>query len=136
MADLDLEIVTNIEGLEELEEAFTGGSKRAIKKFLRHVEFKAAKVLVVSAEESAPYRKGTLEGDIHRMSTVDSSDGVLTVRVGPSRNTFYGLMQELGVPEENIPATHWLEKSAIKVQQQVLEEYHSGLAEGLEDMKR
>ena len=41
MADLDLEIVTDIEGLDELEEAFTDGAKRAVAKFLRHVEMQA-----------------------------------------------------------------------------------------------
>ena len=136
MADLDIEIVTEIEGLDELEEAFTGGSKRAIKKFLRHVEFQAAKVLVDSAEQAAPYRTGLLEEDIHRMTVTDNSTGTLTVRVGPSQETFYGLIQEMGAPDENIPALHWLENSARAVQGEVLEQYYTGLKEGLEDMKR
>jgi hypothetical protein len=136
MADVDITVVPNIEGLDELEEAFTGGSKRAVKKFLRRVEMQAAKVLVKSAEEFAPYRTGELEGDIHRQSVLDSAGGSLTVRVGPSRQAFYGLIQEFGAPSENIPATHWLRDSAVEVQSEVLEQYVSGLNEGLEDMKK
>lgn len=136
MADMDMEIVTEVEGLAELEEAFTGGSARAIKKFLRHVEFKAAKVLVDSAEEFCPYRTGELEENIHRQTVIDNSTGTVTVRVGPSRQTFYGLVQELGAPSEKIPALHWLEDSARAVQGEVLEEYQIGLRDGLNDMKK
>jgi HK97 gp10 family phage protein len=134
MADIDVQIVTNIEGLDELEEAFTSGSRRAVKKFLRKVEMNAAKVLVDSAEQFAPYDTGRLEGDIHRMSVM--GDGTLTVRVGPGQDAWYGVMQELGAPEANIPALHWLENSAREVQNEVLEEYYEGLREGLEDMKK
>ncbi len=58
MADVDIEIVTEIEGLDELEEAFTEGGKRTIKKFLRRVELKAAKVLKDALSEEAPYDTG------------------------------------------------------------------------------
>lgn len=133
MADVDIEIVTNIEGLDELEEAFTEGSKRCVKKFLRKVEMQAAKPLVESAKQFAPYDTGKLEMDIHRESVV--SDGVLTVRVGPGKEAFYGQFQEFGAPEANIPALHWLENSARAVQDEVLEAYTDALQEGLEDMK-
>ncbi len=131
MADIDIEIVTNIEGLEELEEAFTNGSKRSVKKFLRKVEMQAAKPLVRSAKEYAPYETGNLEMEEHRMSL--TSDGALTVRVGPSSHAFYGIFQEFGT--EHDPALHWLESSAKAVQNEVLDEYHEALTEGLEDMK-
>jgi HK97 gp10 family phage protein len=134
MADIDIQIVTNIEGLDELEEAFTHGSRRAVKKFLRKVEMNAAKVLVESAEQFAPYDTGRLEGDIHRMSVV--SEDALTVRVGPGQEAWYGMMQEFGAPEANVTALHWLENSAREVQDKVLEEYYDGLREGLEDMKK
>jgi HK97 gp10 family phage protein len=131
MADLDLEIVTNIEGLDELEEAFTNGAKRAVKKFLRRVEMRAAKPLVESAKQYAPYRTGDLEMDIHRQSV--TSDGALTLRIGPSQETFYGLIQEFG--DAHLPALHWLENSARAVQDEVLQEFYDALNEGLEDMK-
>lgn len=134
MADMDIEIVTNIEGLDELEEAFTNGSKRAVKKFLRHVEMHAALVLMKSAKEFAPYETGFLEGEIHRQTV--QSDGALTVRVGPSQDAFWGLIQEFGAPDRNVPALHWLENSARAVQDQVLNEYIEGLNDGLEDMKK
>jgi len=138
MADLDIEIVTEIEGLDELEEAFTQGSKRAVKKFLRGVEMKAAKVLVDSARATTPpeERTGTLASDIHRQTVSDTSAGALTVRVGPGQQAWYGLVQEIGAPSENIPALHWLENSARAVQDQVLERYIEAVNEGLEDMKR
>lgn len=134
MADLDIEIVTNIEGLDELEEALTEGSRRAVKKFLRKVEMKAAKPLVESAKQYAPYETGRLETDIHRQ-TITNSDG-MTVRVGPSSEAFHGQFQEFGAPEANVPALHWLENSARAVQDQVLEAYADALTEGLEDMKK
>lgn len=55
MADIEIEVVTGIEGLDELERDFLEGSKRAVKKFLRHVEREAAQVLVDSAKDTAPY---------------------------------------------------------------------------------
>lgn len=134
MADIGITIVTDIEGLDDLEEAFTEGSKRAVKKFLRRVEMKAAKVLVKSAENFAPKETGRLMDDIHRQTK--QGDGSLTVRVGPSQNTFYGMFQEFGAPEANVPAKHWLENSARAVQDQVLQEYHDALTAGLEDMKK
>lgn len=134
MADIDIEIVTDIEGLDELEEAFTTGGKRAVKKFLRRVEMKAANVLVKSAEQFAPYETGQLESDIGRQSV--QTDGALTVKVGPSRESFYGMFQEFGAPEANVPALHWLESSAKAVQDEVLTEFYNGLNEGLEDMKK
>lgn len=132
MADLDLEIVTNIEGLDELEEAFTNGAKRAVKTFLRHVEMQAAKPIIESAKQNAPYRTGALELDIHRTSV--TSDGALTLRIGPSQQTFYGLIQEFG--DAHVPALHWLENSARAVQDEVLQEFYDALTEGLEDMKK
>lgn len=132
MSDLDIEIVTNIEGLDELEEAFTEGAKRAVKKFLRAVEMRASKPIVEAAKQTAPYRTGALEMDIHRESKV--SDGSLTLRIGPSAETFYGLIQEFG--DAHVPALHWLENAARSVQDEVLQEFYDALKEGLEDMKK
>ena len=132
MADLDLEIVTNIEGLDELEEAFTNGAKRAVKKFLRHVEMQAAKPIIEAAKQTAPYRTGDLSMDIHRQSV--TSDGAITLRIGPSQETFYGLIQEFG--DAHVPALHWLENAARSAQDEVLQEFYDALKEGLEDMKK
>lgn len=132
MADVDIEIVTDIEGLDELEEAFTSGSKRAVKKFLQKVERQATKPLLASAKQYAPYETGNLEMEEHRESV--TSDGALTMRVGPSSRAFYGIFQEFGT--EHQAALHWLENSARAVQSEVLEEYYDALNEGLEDMKK
>lgn len=132
MADVDIEVVTNIEGLDELEEAFTSGSKRAVKKFLQKVERQATKPLVASAKQYAPYETGNLEMEIHRESV--TSDGALTLRVGPSSRAYYGIFDEFGTIHQG--ATHWLENSARAVQNEVLEEYYDALKDGLEDMKK
>jgi HK97 gp10 family phage protein len=134
MADVSIEIVTEIEGLDELEKAFTEGSKRAVKKFLRSVEMKAAKLLMDSARAYAPYDTGFLDSQIHR-ETVVTSDGALTVRVGPSSEGFYGMFSEFGAPEANVPAQHWLENSARAVQDDVLDKYMEVLGEALDEMK-
>jgi HK97 gp10 family phage protein len=134
MADIDITVVTGIEGLDELEEAFTSGSKRAVKKFLRRVEMRAAKVLQESAEKNAPYETGDLSERIRKQTV--QGDGSLTVRVGPGKDAFWGMFQEFGAPEANIVGTHWLEQSAKEVQDKVLEEYYAGIREGLEDMKK
>jgi HK97 gp10 family phage protein len=70
--------------------------------------------------------------EIHRQSV--TSDGALTMRVGPSSRAFYGLFDEFGTAHQ--AATHWLENSAKAVQDEVLEKYYEALKEGLEDMKK
>lgn len=131
---LDIEVITDIEGLDELEEAFTSGSKRAVKKFLRRVEMRAAKVLKDALSEEAPYDTGELSEDIHTQTV--QGDGTLTVRVGPSKETFYGMFQEFGAPEANVPAQHWMENTAKEHQEEVLQEYMDAVSDGLEDMKK
>jgi HK97 gp10 family phage protein len=130
----DFEMVTGISGLAELEEALTGGSKRAVKKFLLGAEKKAAKKLKDALSEEAPYDKGDLSEDIHISTT--TSDGVLTCRVGPSKDTFYGMFQEFGAPEANVPAQHWMENTAVEHQDEVLQTYMECLSESLQDMKK
>ena len=134
MADLDIQIVTEIEGLDELEEAFKEGGKRAVKKFLRKVDQRAAKVLKDALSENAPYDTGDLSEDIHSQ-VITNGDG-MTVRVGPSKDTFYGMFQEFGAPEAHVPAQHWMELTAKEHQDEVLDRYMEALNEGLEDMKK
>lgn len=131
MSYSDVTVVADIKGLDELEEAFTAGSKRAVQKFLRRIEMEAASILVESAEDNAPYAEGDLAGDIHRQTVM--GDGTITVRVGPSRATFWGYILEFGSPTQ--PALHWLENSAKAVQDDVLAQFYQGLTEGLAAMK-
>jgi HK97 gp10 family phage protein len=86
---------------------------------------------VDAAKQTAPYRTGDLSVDIHRESV--TSDGALTLRIGPSQKTFYGLIQEMG--DAHVPALHWLENAARSVQDEVLQEFYDALTEGLEAMK-
>lgn len=136
MADVDIEVVTDVEGLDVLEEALSEGSKRAVRKFLRKAEMQATKPLIAAAKETAPYLTGKLEGDLHRESVLDPSAGTLTMRVGPGKDSFYGQFQEFGAPEANVPALHWLEDAARSVQEEVLQTFYNALTEGLEDMKK
>jgi len=131
---LDMQMVTEIEGLDELEEAFTEGSRRVVRKFLNRVEKRAAKVLRDALSEEAPYDHGDLADDIHIQTVM--ADGAMTVRVGPSKDTFYGMFQEFGAPEANVPAQHWMELTAKEHQDEVLTEYMAAVSEGLEDMKK
>lgn len=131
--DIELEVIANIEGLEELEESLTQGSRRAAKKFLQRAHTRAGKILQESAEENAPYQEGDLAGEIY-IDTTTNNDGMLT-RVGPTKSVFWGLIQEFGAPEANVPALHWLEESAKEVKDEVLAEYMQALDDGLQDMK-
>ena len=135
MADIGIQVVTNIEGLDELEEALVNGSKKTAKKFLRGVEMKAATILVKSAKAYAPYETGQGEASIHKQTVVDTQEGSMTVRVGPSSIGFYLMFQEFGAPDANITALHWLENSAVAVQDEVLETYMSELGDSLDEMK-
>ena len=132
MADVYIEIVTNLDGLDVVEAVLNEGSARAARKFLRKVDMKAAKVLQDAAKAAAPVHSEALELNIGRQ-TINSPDAV-TVRVGPRKNVFWGGMQEWGAPEAHVPALHWLEFAAIGVQDAVLEEFYNALQEGLEDM--
>lgn len=128
------EVTVTLTGLDELEEAFTVGSERAMRRFLRNAEMKAAKVLQDTASANAPYAEGNLSEHIRRQS-VQSEDGV-RVRVGPDREAFYGTFQEFGAPEAGVPALHWLEDSAKECQDEVLEELTAAFQIGLQEMKR
>jgi HK97 gp10 family phage protein len=132
MADIYIETVINLDGLDVVEAILNEGSKKAAKKFLRKVDMKAAKVLLDALKANAPHRTDALELNIKRQTV--TTDDAITVRVGPSQNVFYGAMLEWGAPEANVPAEHWAEFAAIGVQDKVLEEFYAALQEGLEDM--
>ena len=133
MADLDLQIITNIEGLDELERDFINGGPRAVKKFLTRVEKRAAKLLQTALSENAPYLTGDLSEDIHIQ--VVQAPGALVCRIGPSQDTFYGLMQEFGTVT-GTPALHWMELTAKENQDAVLQEYMDAVTESLQDIKQ
>ena len=128
-----MEIVTEIQGLDELEAALLIGGPKAAKAFLRRVEKRAAVVLQEAAKENAPERDGDLMEDINIQIVIDP--GGMTARVGPSQEAWYGLVQEIGAPSENVPALHWLEMAARSVQSEVLEEYFQAVTDSLNEMK-
>lgn len=130
---MSIEVFTEIEGLDELEDALVNGAPRMAKKFLGRVHKKAGEILVESASEKAPYQEGDLAGEIYA-NTTTNKDGMYT-RVGPTKQVFWGLIQEIGSAEANVPALHWLEHSAEEVQDQVLDVYVQAIDDGLNEMK-
>jgi len=132
MADINIELVTNLDGLDVLEAVLNEGSPRAAKKYLRRAEMKGTKILVDALETAAPVESGKLETEIGRQTVL--TEDALTVRVGPSQNAFYGGMQEWGAPEAGVAATHWAERAARGVESRVLEEFYTALQEGLDSM--
>lgn len=127
-------VVVNIEGLDELERDFTEGSKRTVRKFLQRVEKRAAKILKTALSEEAPYDTGKLSEEIHIQTVSDTSNGALTVRVGPSKDAFYGMFQEFGTI--HVPAQHWMEETAKEHEDEVLQEYMDAVTDGLQQMKK
>jgi len=57
-------------------------------------------------------------------------------KTGPFQDTFWGLIQEFGAPEANVPALHWAENAAKEHQDEVLAVYYEALTEGIKDMKK
>lgn len=134
MADRDMEIVPNITGLAEFEKAMLEGSPRMAKKFMARVHREAAALLVESAEDNAPYQEGYLASEIHYSTTTDK-EGMLT-RVGPGKEVFWGLIQEVGASEANVPALHWLQRSAELVEKEVLAVYLQAIQNGLDELTK
>lgn len=133
MAD-DPKIVTvHVEGLAELEESLLAGGPRVAKTFLRRVQLKVGRPLKVHLSEEAPYESGALSEDIHMMTI--TTDGAMTLRIGPSKRTFWGMIQEFGAAEANVPAQHWAELTAVRYQDETLENYFKALEESLKEIK-
>jgi HK97 gp10 family phage protein len=126
----DIEIITNISGLDELERTLTEGGKRAAKNFLRKVEKTAAKIFQSNAENTAPVDTGFLSDHINVSSRVQGD--TLTVQVGPSPKAFYGLFQEFGTEDQ--PAQHWLNRAFEESKDEALTELINTATEMLNDI--
>ena len=121
----DVEIITNIDGLDALEETLTVGGKKAAVRFLRSIERRAAKLIQTEAEQTAPYETGNLEDNINISSRL--RDDTLTCRIGPGGRAFYGIFSELGTEHE--PALHWLSQAFDDALDALIEEASSDLEE-------
>jgi HK97 gp10 family phage protein len=128
----DIEIIVNIEGLDELERTLTEGGRKSVKRFLRAVEKKAARVLQAAAEENAPVETGVLAESIKIASRISGDQ--LTVSVGPSPDAFYGMFQEFGT--EFQPAQHWLSMSFEDAKEEALDTFIREAAASLEEMAK
>jgi len=128
----DIEIITNLEGLDELEKTLTSGSKGAVKRFLRAGEKKAARVIQAAAIDNAPELTGVLKENIKVSSSV--SGDTLNVRVGPSPEAFYGIFQEFGT--EFQPGQHWLSISFDESKDEALGVFLSEATDSLQEMAK
>jgi HK97 gp10 family phage protein len=130
----DIEVVTNITGLDELETTLNEGGKQAAVKFLRKVEKTAARIFQTAAEGTAPYDTGNLAENIGIGSSLLGD--TLTVRVGPRPAAFYGLFQEFGAPEAHVPAQHWLSRAFDETKDEALNEVVNTATETLNDLAK
>jgi len=128
----DVEIITNISGLDELEDALNAGGKKAAQRFLRSIERKAAKVVLNAMEETVPVVTGALRDSLAIRSTT-GQDG-LTVMVGPTKDENYiGRFTEFGTVKQ--PAQHWMDEAFQSSKEESLTVLIEEATKSLEEMK-
>ena|SRR5882724_11297379 len=132
MAD---EIRCEITGLEGLEEALRNAPKKMAVKFVRNASKKAGKILETAIEKNAPVDTGFLSEHIRMQSQVTGGDeGNLTLKVGPSRQAFYGIFEEFGA--NGRPGLHFMEHAAESVKDEVFQAFSDEANNRVEDLKQ
>lgn len=127
--------VIKIDGLSDLSEMLTHESVRTAKRYLLNVAKPAADVVVRALQSTAPERTGRLESEIDYQSKF-SGDGdgtTLTVKIGPSRSTFYGMFEEFGTIHQ--PAQHWMARAWATCQDKCLSVFGTEALARLADME-
>lgn len=123
-----------IDGLSELSQMLTQESVRTAKRYLLNVAKPAAAIVVAALEESAPEETGRLEGGIDFQSRFSGGDGTtLTIKIGPARNTFWGMFQEFGTHDQ--PAQHWMAGAWERCQDKCLSVFGTEALARLADME-
>lgn len=110
-------------------------SVRTAKRYLLNVAKPAAEVVIEAMEATAPVETGRLEGQIDYQSKFSGGgDGTtLTVKIGPSRSTFYGMFQEFGTFDQ--PAQHWMARAWAACQDKCLSVFGTEALARLSDME-
>jgi HK97 gp10 family phage protein len=127
----DIEIVTDIQGLDELEATLTEGSRKAALKFLRNAEKKAARPVLDAQRMTVPIDYGDL---LEALKISSSTRGdTLTVRVGPDKSQNYiGRFTEFGTIDQ--PAQHWMSRAFDASKESALDAFIEVATDSLEEM--
>lgn len=130
----DVEIITNICGLDELEQTLIAGGKSAAQKFLRNVEKKAAQPVLEAMQETVPIG---LTGDLLvalKMQSQTAQDGMV-VKVGPTSDENYiGRFAEFGTEKQ--PAQHWMSRAFSNSKEAALDGFIQAATESLNEMTK
>jgi Bacteriophage HK97-gp10, putative tail-component len=139
-----------IDGLSELSEMLTHESVRTAKRYLENVAEPAAQVVLDAMAETCPVG---VTGDLKRELTFqtrfsDGDDTTLTVKIGPARETFWGLFQEFGTRNvsgtdkkgrpfhhESQPGQHWMQRAWAACQNKCLSVFGTEALARLADME-
>jgi HK97 gp10 family phage protein len=132
MADID--IITNLTGLDELEQTLIAGGQKSAQKFLRTVEKKAAQPVLEAMQETVPIG---LTGDLLvslKIQSQSAKDGVV-VMIGPtSDENFIGRFSNFGTEKQ--PATHWMDRAWAASKEAALDGFIQAATESLNEMSK
>lgn len=111
-----------LEGMQELQGRLNQLDRNVRKKLLTETLLEAAEITRARAAELAPVRTGRLRREqIIKKVSAESTADTGVVLVGPSRNAFYGLFQELGTAF--MTARPFLGPAFTETQNDVLEKF-------------
>lgn len=124
-----------ITGLSELSEMLTKESARTAKRYLLNAAKPAAQIVLDALQQTAPVMTGRLDEEMTYQSKFTGGENatVLTVKIGPARNTFWGTFQEFGTATQ--PAQHWMLRAWESCQDKVLSVFATELLARLADME-
>ena len=120
-----------IGGLSDLNDMLKNQSVRTAKRWLLQCAEPAAHVVEQSMQATAPAATHKLENEITHASRF--SDTGLTVRIGPSKDTFYGTFQEFGTRWQG--ALHWMARAWEACQDRCLSVFGTEAIARLQDME-
>ena len=131
-----------IEGLAELSQLLTELAPRAAKRYLGRCAEKATQPLLDAMADTVPVHIGILEESFTTKKRYTNDDGgdatTLELQVGPTRQAFWGSLQEFGAPEAHVPATHWMGRAWESSKDECLNVFSTeaiGLLQDLENKK-
>lgn len=124
-----------IDGLKELSDMLTKESARTAKRYLVNVAKPAAQVVLDALGETVPQGvTGRLEDNLGYQTRFTNGDGTtLTVHIGPSWETFWGMFDEFGTYKQ--PAQHWMGRAWASCQDKCLSVFGTEALARLADME-
>lgn len=126
--------MATIDGLSELSQKLTQESVRTAKRYLIGVATPAADVVISAMQETAPVRSGDLRDKIDYSTRFENGDSTrLIVKIGPAKETFWGMFQEFGTHNE--PGQHWMARAWAACQDKCLSVFGTEALARLADME-